>query len=314
MMFSNSVSKRLAMYFHSGIPLPHRAPAEDARADHARVQPVADHRDHRGDQLGRVLVVRVDHDDDVRAVLQRQAIARFLVPAVAEVLHVRVDDRLRQRLRQGGRLVRAGVVDDDDQIDDALRQHLLVRLQQRLGRVVGGHDDDDFLCPMRNMRMTYYRHPRTALLRHSRAGGDIPAGILRSTAAEGSIARAACDFCHCCSATQRLALIEGESPELRVQLRCPRRCENRRPRVAQLIQQVDAAHLDRARAMMLNVRVRSREVLKLAAGDVGVDAVREIDAAIVVDRLHDRQPAQRRALRPARRAGAGVPQAAGPAR
>jgi hypothetical protein len=77
-------------------------------------------------------------------VFEREAVARFLVPAVAEVLHVRVDDRLRQRPGERGGLVGARVVNEDDQVHDPLRKHFGVRLLQGLGRVVRGHDDDDF--------------------------------------------------------------------------------------------------------------------------------------------------------------------------
>ena len=42
-----------------------RAAAKNAAAEHTRMQPVAYDRHHCGNQLGSVLVVRVEHDNDV---------------------------------------------------------------------------------------------------------------------------------------------------------------------------------------------------------------------------------------------------------
>ena len=87
---------RFATYFQSGMP-PLRAPtAEDARAEHAVEVAARDHRRHRGDEPRRVLVVRMDHHDDVRAALERLGVAGLLVPAVAAVL--RVDDVVQPEL------------------------------------------------------------------------------------------------------------------------------------------------------------------------------------------------------------------------
>jgi hypothetical protein len=77
--------------------------------------------------------------------LEGQSIAGLLIGAVAEVLRMRVNEGVRQSLREGGGLVRAGVVHDDHLVHDLLGHHLLVRPAQRLGGVVRGHDHDDFL-------------------------------------------------------------------------------------------------------------------------------------------------------------------------
>ena len=49
-----------------------RADPEDPGGEHRVEFAVGDHGGHGRDQLGRVLVVRVEHDDDVRAELQRR--------------------------------------------------------------------------------------------------------------------------------------------------------------------------------------------------------------------------------------------------
>ena len=70
----------------------------------------------------------MDHDDDVRVLLQRESVGGLLVGAVAAVLQVDFDLRLRQRAGDGHGLVAAVVVHDlyDDEID--LRHDLLMGL------------------------------------------------------------------------------------------------------------------------------------------------------------------------------------------
>src|SRR5688572_24397739 len=72
--------------------------------------------------------------------------------------------------------------------------------------------------------------------------------------------------------SQGFLLIERERRELRIQLRRPRRGEDRGPRVAKLVEQVDAAHLDELRDDVERPRAVARGV-ELAAGRVGVDLV-----------------------------------------
>jgi hypothetical protein len=80
-----------------------------------------------------------------RVLFQRQPVARLLVRPVTEVLRFREDLRVRQGLRDRGRFVVARVIDHDGQVDDLLREDLLMRLPQGPGRVVCGHDHDDLL-------------------------------------------------------------------------------------------------------------------------------------------------------------------------
>ena len=103
-----------------------------------------DHRRHGGDELWRVLVVGMHHDDDVAAVLDRQPVAILLVATVAEVGGMPVDDSVGQRLCDPQRLVVTGVIDHDHEVHDLLRHRLVVGPPQRGLRVVGGHHHDDF--------------------------------------------------------------------------------------------------------------------------------------------------------------------------
>ena len=83
----------------------------------------------------------MEHDHDVRSVAQRFHVAGLLVAAVAHV--VRMADGLEvQALGELRRLVAREVVDDDDLVEVAFRDPA-ERVLERLGRVVGGHDDDD---------------------------------------------------------------------------------------------------------------------------------------------------------------------------
>ena len=63
--------------------------AENARGQRAVVQAARDHPDHRRQEPRRVLVVGMNHHDDVGAMIEREPVARLLVGAVAAVLRVR---------------------------------------------------------------------------------------------------------------------------------------------------------------------------------------------------------------------------------
>ena len=104
-------------------------PARHAAGQRVAEEPAAEHqvalaREDRGDQ-GRdprrvVLVVGVEHDDDVGAGRERRVVAGLLVAAVAEVLAV--DDDVEPELAGDvDRLVARHVVDEDDPVDDVVR-------------------------------------------------------------------------------------------------------------------------------------------------------------------------------------------------
>ena len=102
-----------------------------------------DHRRHRGDQPRLVLVVRMQHDDDVGAVRERERVARLLVAAVAAIGRMPVRrDAEAPGDRNGG--VVAGIVDEQHFVDDVVRDRFVARCE-RLLRVIRGHDDDDLL-------------------------------------------------------------------------------------------------------------------------------------------------------------------------
>ena len=88
-----------------------------------------------------VLVVGMDHHDDVGAPLERRPVARLLVCPVAPV--ARVDDDVDpETARDLDRPVPGRVVHEDDVVHEVLRD-VVVRLLEGPLRVVSGHDDGD---------------------------------------------------------------------------------------------------------------------------------------------------------------------------
>ena len=110
------------------------------------MQVVGDHRGHRGNELRCVLIIRVNHDDDVGASFEREAVTGFLVAAVAGIFFVDVDFHAEELRGDFYGVVAAAVVHEDNQIHDALLVDFIHGLRDGFGRVVGGHDDDDFLA------------------------------------------------------------------------------------------------------------------------------------------------------------------------
>ena len=88
-----------------------------------------------------VLMVRMQHNDDIRPKLECFQITGLLVAAVAAILDV---DHYRQA--QGPRyinsLILTDIVDEDDIRDEILR-NVRIGLFQRFGGVVGRQDNDD---------------------------------------------------------------------------------------------------------------------------------------------------------------------------
>src|SRR4030067_2957868 len=116
--------------------------AEHPRGEHAVVFARGYHRGHRGYQPGRVLVVRVDHHDDVRPELQGLGVAGLLVAAVALVLLVDYDVLYAELPANFHRIVRAAVVHKHDLIDN-IKGDIIVGHDEGLLGMVGGHYDDD---------------------------------------------------------------------------------------------------------------------------------------------------------------------------
>ncbi len=103
--------------------------------------PACDHPGHRRNQPGRVLVVRMYHDDDIGAGSKGLQVAGFLVASVPTIarMHQRTDAEI---LRQCGGRVGRRVIGEQHGIHDVLRQVIVGRLQSLTG-VIGGHDHDD---------------------------------------------------------------------------------------------------------------------------------------------------------------------------
>ena len=109
------------------------------------MHPVADDRDHRWNQLGRVLIIRVDHDDDVGPRFERQAIAALLVSTVALVHVMNMDLDAFQTARDGNCVIAAFVVHQDDAIDQLLVADFVISLSQGFGGVIRRHHHHHFL-------------------------------------------------------------------------------------------------------------------------------------------------------------------------
>src|SRR5438105_1260470 len=117
-----------------------RAALEPRAEDDVRLA-ARDRLDDLWDERGVVLIVGVDHDDDVGAGAQRLRVARLPIGAVAVVAVVHED--LEPELpRDFERRVGRAVVHEDHEVDRVLRQ-LLVGHAQRPAGVVRRHHDDD---------------------------------------------------------------------------------------------------------------------------------------------------------------------------
>jgi hypothetical protein len=137
--------------FVAGHPPPDRAAPEDARGEHDIVNAAGDHSGHRRDQPGGVLIIRVHHNDDIGAALQRLAIAGLLIRAIAAVFGM--DDMVQaQLLGHVDRPIPAGIVHQDYVIHHVPRNFLVGAPQGEL-RIVGGHDDSDFFVMNHRIRL-----------------------------------------------------------------------------------------------------------------------------------------------------------------
>src|SRR5262249_47996841 len=96
--------------------------------------------EERRDQAAVVLVVRVQHENDVCAVGEGGVVAGLLVSAVAAVLLVN-DGGQAEFAGDIDGVIAASVIDEDDFVDAIARQIIDGGLQGRFG-VVSGQDDD----------------------------------------------------------------------------------------------------------------------------------------------------------------------------
>ena len=108
-----------------------------ARAEHHVGVAFLDGLDDLRQQRGIVLIIRVDHHDDVGAGAQSFAVAGLLVGAVAVVAVV--NEQFESQLAGDlGGLVGAAVVHQDDQVDHVARQ-IGIGHVERLGGVIRRH-------------------------------------------------------------------------------------------------------------------------------------------------------------------------------
>ena len=114
------VSARLEMYLYNGIP-PASAPTPRIREPRTTSKnPERQQRRHGQQEFRRILVVRVQHDDQIGAAFQRQPIAGLLVPAVPLVPFVAEHEKVVPA-RDLDRVVGTEVVHQYDVVDDIHR-------------------------------------------------------------------------------------------------------------------------------------------------------------------------------------------------
>jgi len=141
---------------------------EHAGAEDKVVDAVGDHGGHGGDEEGRILVVGVDHDDDVGVAGEGLGVAGLLVGAVAAVGGV--DGGVEAEIEgEGDGAVGAAVIDEDDVVDEG--GQLADGGFESEGGVIGRQDDRDtfavdheamecFLNPARPLFRGTHRYER----------------------------------------------------------------------------------------------------------------------------------------------------------
>src|SRR5438105_4171685 len=117
----------------------------------------------------------MDHNHDVRAGLEREAIAGFLIASVTLIDLVLVYLNPLKALSNRNRIIPAPVIDQNNQIHQLLLAHFGVRLAQCPGGVVSRHDDDYLFIAI------HFQTPdiRTCSADENRAGGWATSSIVR---------------------------------------------------------------------------------------------------------------------------------------
>src|ERR1700722_4818735 len=134
--------KTIGNVFVNGHAAEQSAAADDARSQHDVIDIVGDHAGHRHDQQRRVLVVGMEHDDNVRAGGQSLTVAGLLVTSVA-IVAVMLEHVQTQAARQIDSVVGTVIVHQDAHVDK-IGQFSHGGLESLL-RVVSGHGNRDAL-------------------------------------------------------------------------------------------------------------------------------------------------------------------------
>jgi hypothetical protein len=78
-------------------------------------------------------------------VLQSQSVAALLIPTVASITVMPMDQGIRQGCGQRYGLIAAAVVNHNDEVHNLLSHHLIVGFLQGGLRIISGHHNDYFL-------------------------------------------------------------------------------------------------------------------------------------------------------------------------
>lgn len=108
------------------------------------MEAVCDNGDHRRDKLRGVLIIRMDHDDDIGSGFKGESVASLLVPAVSLIDLVNMDLHALQAARDVYGVVAAFVINENNHVHDALLPNFLIGTADGFCGIVGRHDHYDF--------------------------------------------------------------------------------------------------------------------------------------------------------------------------
>jgi hypothetical protein len=88
----------------------------------------------------------MNHNDDISAMFEGELITGFLIGPVSAVLRMDVKNGTGKLRGNDGGTVSAGIVNDDDKVNYALRHYLVVGLLKRFSGVVSRHHHNNFFA------------------------------------------------------------------------------------------------------------------------------------------------------------------------
>ncbi len=143
----------VAHVFPERHPAAQRMPPKDARCDYGIVGAVDDHRTHRKDEMRIVLIIRMQHHDNVCMTIESGLVTCLLVSAVpaVPVMHDGRDAECRRLLR---RVIPAAIVNKNNIIHNVLWD-ISIGIFQSFPRVISGHDNDDAFSVKHRQRAVY---------------------------------------------------------------------------------------------------------------------------------------------------------------